>query len=81
MRNQFNPSTKTKRLANIIHNNKPHEPEGDILEFEFYMVYGNIRKYMAPLFQKIGDSGKVWIKGKIDRRTGKVVDVGFGKIS
>ncbi len=64
-----------------IHNNKPHEPEGDILEFEFYMLYGNIRKYMVPLFQKIGDSGKVWIKGKIDRRTGKVVDVGFGKIS
>jgi hypothetical protein len=32
------------------HNNKPHEPEGDILDFEFPLVYRDIQKYLSSLF-------------------------------
>jgi hypothetical protein len=62
-------------------NNKPNELKGDVMDFEFHMLYGRVSKYMAPLFQKIGDGGKVWFCGKIDKKTGKVISSSLGRLS
>jgi hypothetical protein len=62
-------------------NNKPNELKGDVMDFEFHMLYGRVSKYMAPLFQKIGDGGKVWFCGKIDKNTGKVISSSLGRLS
>jgi hypothetical protein len=52
----------------------------DTLEFEFYMLFGDLRLHMASLYPKIGDAGKVWFSGQIDKNTGKVLFVRPGRI-
>ncbi len=63
------------------HDNKLDPPSGDYMSFEFPLVFRDLRNHMATMFKKEGDRGKVWFSGKINKRTGKVVDAGFGKIS
>jgi hypothetical protein len=65
----------------FTHNNKPDEPEGVILNFEFSMVFRDIRNHMATIFKNVGDRGNVWFSGKIDRKTGKVISAGFGRLN
>ncbi|MER5175699.1 MAG: hypothetical protein ABJB76_05190, partial [Candidatus Nitrosocosmicus sp.] len=43
------------------------DTSSNILHFEFPMLFRNIRNYMYPLYSKIGDYGKVWFNGKIDK--------------
>ena len=62
------------------HNNKPDESEGNILDFEFCMVYSDIQGHLAPLHSRIGSNGKVWFSGKIDKNTEKIISSGFGRI-
>jgi hypothetical protein len=52
----------------------------DILEFEFHLLFGDLSRQMAPLYPKIGDAGKVWFSGRIDKNTGKVLFVRLGRI-
>jgi hypothetical protein len=40
----------------------------------------NIRKHMALRRQEIGDDGRVWINGKIDKKTGEVTYSNVGRI-
>jgi len=64
------------------HNDKPCVPEGDILNFEFCMLNGTVRKYMTPTYKNSGgDSGKIWFSGKINRNTGKIVHASLGRIN
>jgi hypothetical protein len=58
-----------------------NENDIDILPFEFYMIYRELRNHLTPLYTKIGDGGKVWFSGKINKNTGVVVSSNLGRIN
>jgi hypothetical protein len=58
-----------------------NENDIDILPFEFSMIYRELRNHLAPLHTKIGDHGKVWFSGKINKNTGVVVSSNLGRIN
>jgi hypothetical protein len=70
-------------IAPSNHNSEPGSPLDDdhILKFEFALKFIDIRQYMAPLHKAIGDSGKVWFSGKINKNTGKVISSSLGRLS
>ena len=53
----------------------------DILPFEFSWPFRELRNYSAPLHSKIGDNGRVWFSGKINKNTGKVISQHFGRLN
>jgi hypothetical protein len=58
---------------------KREEAASDTIDFEFPLLLGDIRPYMAPLYKKIGDTGEVWFAGKLDIRTRKVIEAHLGR--
>lgn len=52
----------------------------DILEFEFCLLFGDLSRYMTPMYPKIGDAGKVWFSGRLDITTRKVLSARPGRI-
>lgn len=48
-------------------------------DFEFALCFRDVRVQMASMYNQIGDRGKVWFSGRIDRMTGKVIDVKIGR--
>lgn len=54
--------------------------DNEIINFEFFMHYGTLQKHMTSLFQK-ASSVEVWICGKINKKTGKVISSSLGKLS
>jgi hypothetical protein len=58
-----------------------NENDIDILPFEFSMIYRELRNHLTPLYTKIGDHGKVWFSGKINKNTGVVVSSNLGRIN
>jgi hypothetical protein len=58
-----------------------NENDIDILPFEFSMIYRELRNHLAPIYTKIGDGGKVWFSGKINKNTGVVVSSNLGRIN
>jgi len=36
---------------------------------------------LTPLYSKIGDNGRVWFSGKINKNTGKVISQHFGRLN
>jgi hypothetical protein len=57
--------------GNLIKNN-PEQSASNLLEFEFYLTFRDVRQYMASLFPKVGEGGKVWFSGIINKSTGMV---------
>jgi len=53
----------------------------NILPFEIFWIFKDIRSYLAPLHSKIGDNGRVWISGLIDKSTGKIISHNFGRLN
>jgi hypothetical protein len=53
----------------------------DILPFEFSWSFKELRHYSAPLHPKIGDNGRVWVSGLIDKNTAKVISHHFGRLN
>ncbi len=56
------------------------ENNNEILNFEFFMPYGELQKHMASLYQK-ASSVEVWFCGKIHKNTRKVLSPKLGKLS
>jgi hypothetical protein len=56
---------------NLIKNN-PEQSASNLLEFEFYLTFRDVHQYMASLFPKVGEGGKVWFSGIINKSTGMV---------
>jgi hypothetical protein len=56
--------------------------DGDdyIISFEHSFRFDDVRRYMVPLFNKIGDDGRVWFSGKIDKNTGMVISSKLGRL-
>lgn len=52
----------------------------DAVDFEFPLHFGIVHTHMDSIYQKVGDGGKVWFSGKIDKRTGKVISAKIGRI-
>jgi hypothetical protein len=50
-------------------------------DFEFSLLLGEIKYHLASLYPKIGDGGKVWFSGKLDKDTGKILSIKFGRIA
>jgi hypothetical protein len=63
-----------------VYPDQTHETS-DIVQFEYSMVFDKMQKYLAPLYPKIGPHGDVWLKGQIDKKTGKVISLDFGRIN
>ncbi len=51
-----------------------------IIAFEISFRFGDICRHRIPLYQMIGEFGKIWFSGSIGKRTGKVVSSNFGRI-
>jgi hypothetical protein len=49
------------------------------VDFEFYLLFREVRPYMASRFKADGDIAKVWFHGTIDPRTGSVVRASCGR--
>jgi ParB family transcriptional regulator, chromosome partitioning protein len=45
------------------------------------ITFGEIKYHLVSLYPKIGDGGKVWFSGKLDKDTGKILSVKFGRIA
>jgi ParB family transcriptional regulator, chromosome partitioning protein len=50
-------------------------------DFELAFLLGEMKYYLASLYSKVGDGGKVWISGKFDKATGNLLSIKFGRIS
>ena len=48
-------------------------------DFEFALLLGDVKYHMAELYPRIGDAGKVWFSGKLDKDGGKIVSIRFGR--
>jgi len=49
------------------------------IDFQFSILLGDIKYHIAALYHKIGDAGKVWFSGKLDKDTGKILSIRFGR--
>jgi hypothetical protein len=52
----------------------------EILNFEFFIPYGELQKNVASMLYKTS-SLEVWFCGKINKNSGKVISSSFGKLS
>jgi hypothetical protein len=50
-------------------------------DFEFSLLLGEIKYHLVSLYPKIGDGGKVWFSGKLDKDTGKILSIKIGRIA
>ncbi|MDQ4073158.1 MAG: hypothetical protein M3162_02510 [Thermoproteota archaeon] len=73
----------TDTTASFTQNDELATPYGDkeTLQFEFSKTFREIRQYMTPLHSKIGDNGKVWFSGIMDKKTGTVISSKLGRAS
>lgn len=53
----------------------------DIVQFEDNMEFDKMQKYLAPLYPKIGPHGDLWLNGKIDKKTDKIISLDFGRVN
>ena len=49
-------------------------------DFEFSLLLGDIKYRLTALYPRIGDAGKVWFSGKLDKDSGKIHSIRFGRI-
>lgn len=73
-------STADEIVQSTNNTSKPNF-SANILPFEISWIFREIRSYMAPLYSKIGDNGRVWVSGLIDKNTGKVISRNFGRLN
>lgn len=77
--------TATENIASQSTSTSKYDNEADtpndILPFEFSIIYRELRYHLTPLYSKIGDHGKVWFCGKINKKTGLVISTNLGRIS
>ena len=66
------PLTDTSNKAKIT-KEAVVENDKDILPFEVSWPFRELRNYSAQLHSKIGDNGRVWFSGTINKNTGKVI--------
>jgi len=69
-----------KIVSTISENKNKIDTTNEFLSFEFSMRYMDVQRHMAALFQKSGINERVWINGKIDRKTGIVIDPNLGRL-
>lgn len=51
-----------------------------VTDFEFSLLLGDIKYHLSALYPRIGDAGKVWFSGKLDKDSGKIHSIRFGRI-
>jgi hypothetical protein len=71
-------STADKELPSISLPASVNDTQNSF-DFEFALCFRDVRIQMASMYNQIGDRGKVWFSGKIDRMTGKVIAVKIGR--
>jgi hypothetical protein len=49
-------------------------------DFEFSLLLGDIKYRLAALYPRIGDAGKVWFSGKLDKDSGRILSIRFGRL-
>jgi len=58
-----------------------YDNDTDTLPFEYSKSYKEIRNYLTPLYSKIGDNGRIWFSGRINKNTGEVISHNFGRLN
>ena len=78
----------TFSTADTIIAHSPSDPEiilesdqSDNIDFEFSLLLGEISRHLAALYPKIGDGGKVYFSGKVEKDTGNVLSARIGRIA
>jgi hypothetical protein len=73
-------SSNKVSTADTIIAHSPSAPEiilesdqSNNIDFEFSLLFGELSHHLAALDPKIGDGGKVYFSGKVQKDTGKVV--------
>jgi hypothetical protein len=51
----------------------------DIIDFEFSLLLGDIGAYMDQIYNETGDIGDVWFSGRLNIKTGKVIEAHIGR--
>lgn len=59
-----------------------HSPSTqEIIDVEFSLLFGEVSRHLAALYPEIGDGGKVYFSGEVDKDTGKVLSARIGRIA
>jgi len=86
---KFNQESSNKEpTADTIIAHSPSAPEiilesdqSNNIDFEFSLLFGELSRHLAALYPKIGDGGKVYFSGKVQKDTGKVLSAKIGRIA
>jgi len=81
--NQLTATTAADKIENVaeVSSTYTHDNNKDVLPFEFSMFYRDLQKYMAASYKRLGNNGKVWFSGKIDKRIGVVTAANLGRLA
>jgi hypothetical protein len=60
--------------------NTPNIAVTNSVDFEFSLLFGDLKYRLAALYPRIGDGGKVWFSGKLDKDSGKSHSIRYGGI-
>ncbi len=78
--NQLNDLDKTVIDISTAMNEHHKDISNSVLHLEFCIQYKELQRYMAVLFRRLGDKGKVWFNIKIDKEEEKIIHATFGTI-
>ncbi len=74
-----------EQLISIDENNVMSENKNKIissnyiLDLEFSMPFDRLKRHMAPLFSKIGKSGLIWFRIKVNTKKSEIIYYDFGR--
>jgi len=61
--------------------NPSNDTDTDTLSFEFSWSFKEVRNYLTPLYRTIGDNGRIWFGGRINKNTGQIISHHFGRLN
>lgn len=72
------------RELQTVHKDENHNTANiavtNTVDFEFPLLFGDIKYHLAALYPRIGDAGKVWFSGKLEKDSGEIHSIRFGRI-
>ena len=69
-----------RKNKEYLENSSDQSLNGQLLDFDFNLKFKDLRQYMVHIFNRIGDNGDIWFNGKINIKSGKVIEAKCGRI-
>jgi ParB-like nuclease domain len=73
-------SDDLKHIKEDVNLNLANVDVSETGDFEFSLLLGDIKYRLAALYPRIGDAGKVWFSGKLDKESGRILSIRFGRL-